>query len=106
SRKTSPSNTVRADGVFEPVVAPEEFFVARGIIQERARRLSDEDLLAQLRQLAQKHSTLSAQIIDATEGMPPSGTYRSRFGSLLRAYRLAGFEPLRDYHYVEINRNR
>ena len=31
----------------------------------------------------------------------PSG---SRFGSLLRAYQMIGYEPERDYRYVEINR--
>ena len=30
--------------------------------------------------------------------------YRSRFGSLLRAYQLIGYSPGRDYDYVEINR--
>ena len=52
-----------------------------------------------------KHITLSSHLIDATEGMPPSSSYRSRFGSLVRAYRLAGFTPNRDYQFIEINRN-
>src|SRR5262249_45706794 len=30
--------------------------------------------------------------------------YRSRFGSLLRAYHLVGFMPDRDYRYIEVNR--
>jgi DNA invertase Pin-like site-specific DNA recombinase len=95
--KNSPEMWVRADGVYEAVISPEEFFLARGVILERSRRLSDEDMLAALRTLAQQHACLSSQIIDAAEGLPPSGAYRSRFGSLLRAYRLAGFEPERDY---------
>ena len=36
--------------------------------------------------------------------MPSSSAYRTRFGSLLRAYRLVGYSPGRDYEYVEINR--
>ena len=36
--------------------------------------------------------------------MPSSSAYRSRFGSLLRAYRLVGYSPARDYDYLEINR--
>ena len=36
--------------------------------------------------------------------MPSSSAYRTRFGSLLRAYRLVGYSPGRDYDYVEINR--
>jgi DNA invertase Pin-like site-specific DNA recombinase len=102
--RNSPEMWVRADGVFQPIISSEEFFVARGIIQERLRRLSDEDMLAGLRELARQHATLSSQIIDASETLPSSAAYRGRFGSLLRAYRLAGFEPDRDYRYVEINR--
>jgi hypothetical protein len=30
--------------------------------------------------------------------------YRTRFGSLIKAYQLVGFSPARDYDYVEINR--
>ena len=31
--------------------------------------------------------------------MPASSAYRTRFGSLLRAYQLAGYRPDRDYRY-------
>lgn len=102
--RNSPEMWVRADGVYQPVVAPEDFFIARGIFQERARRLSNEEMLARLRILAAQHATLSSQIIDAAEDAPASSAYRSRFGSLLQAYKLAGFEPDRDYRYIEINR--
>lgn len=95
---------VRADGVFAPIVSSEEFLVARGIIHERFRRFSNEEMLTRLKSLASEHAVLSSQIIDAAEGLPSSGAYRSRFGSLLQAYRLAGFEPERDYRYLKINR--
>ena len=36
--------------------------------------------------------------------MPSTAAYRSRFGSLLRAYQLIGYSPGRDYDYVEVNR--
>jgi DNA invertase Pin-like site-specific DNA recombinase len=102
--QNSPEMWVRADGVFAPIVSSEEFYVARGIIQERSRRLSDEELLSRLESLSRQQAYLSSQIIDSAEGMPSSSTYRSRFGSLLQAYRLVGFDPGRDYSYLEINR--
>ncbi len=34
----------------------------------------------------------------------PVSAYRSRFGSLLRAYERIGYTPERDYRYVETNR--
>lgn len=103
--RNSPEMWVRADGVFAPIVSSEDFFVARGIIQERVRRFSDEEMLARLRMLAKEHAVLSSQIIDTAEGLPSSGAYRCRFGSLSAAYRRAGFEPPRDYRYLEVSRD-
>lgn len=100
----APEMWVRSDGAFQPIVNSEDFFVARGIIQERNRRLSDDEMLARLRVLGEKHQTLSGHLIDTTEGMPLSAAYRTRFGSLLRAYQLAGIDTGRDYRFLEINR--
>jgi DNA invertase Pin-like site-specific DNA recombinase len=99
-----PDIWVRADGVYEAIIDPQSFFTAQGIIQERNRRFSDEELIAMLARLIEQHSDVSAHLIDQTEGIPSSATYRARFGTLVQAYRLAGFEPERDFSYVEINR--
>lgn len=95
---------VRAEGAFEPIVEPEAFYVARGIIQERNRRFSEEEMLTSLKALAQRHTLLSGLLIDETDGMPSSSAYRNRFGSLIRAYHLIGYTPDRDYEYIQINR--
>ena len=102
--RNTPDMWVRAEGAFEPVVCAEDFFVARGNFAERARRVSSEDMIAHLRRLGEAVATVSAGAIDSDESMPSSAAYRSRFGSLLSAYRLAGIEPARDYGYVEVNR--
>lgn len=94
---------VRADGAFAPVVPAADFYVARGIIAERVRRVSSEEMLDQLRRLGGATPVVSARVIDADEAMPSAAAYRSRFGGLLNAFRLAGLEPARDYGYVEIN---
>lgn len=95
---------VRADGAFQPVVSTEAFFMAQGIIKERARRLTDDEMLGRMKALIKRNCVLSSQLIDAADEMPNSAAYRNRFGSLLNAYRMAGYEPERDYRYVEINR--
>lgn len=95
---------VRANGVFEALVDVSHFARAAAIIAERSQRLSDEELLAKLSDLFQSVGILSGLIIDEREDLPSSSAYRSRFGSLLRAYSLVGFRPRRDYRYVEINR--
>lgn len=102
--RNTPDMWVRADGVFKAVVDPESFFVARGIIQERARTYSNDEMIAKLRQLLGQKGELSAGMIDDADGMPTSAGYRHRFGSLIEAYRLVGFDSGRDYEFVQINR--
>jgi DNA invertase Pin-like site-specific DNA recombinase len=99
-----PDMWVRAEHAFEGVVAPELFYTARGMILERNRTISDEDMLTGLRALAANHPRLSGLLIDETDGLPSSSCYRTRFGSLVRAYRLIGYTPERDYEYIETNR--
>ena len=100
-----PDMWVRAEDAFEAVVDPESFYMARGIIQERNRQFTDEEMLARLRHLLTTHPELTGGLIDNSEGMPSSSAYRHRFGSLIKAYRLAGFIPERSYEYLEINRH-
>jgi DNA invertase Pin-like site-specific DNA recombinase len=64
--------------------------------------LSDDDLVELLRESLQKHGYLSRKIIDETEGIPSSGTYFLRFGSMKRVYELAGFP--RDFYRPPVER--
>jgi DNA invertase Pin-like site-specific DNA recombinase len=95
---------IRANGVFEPIVDPQSFYTVQGIIMERNRCFSNEEMLDRLKKLLDTKGRLSGFLIDETVGMPASSSYRVRFGSLIRAYRLIGYTPDRDYQYIEINR--
>lgn len=95
---------IRKDQAFEAIVPLDMFYTAQGIIRERSRKYSDDELLDLLKILYQKHGFLSGLIINESENTPTTGVYSNRFGSLLRAYELIGFKPDRDYHYIEINR--
>lgn len=99
-----PDMWIRKQGAFESIVPPEAFYTAQGIIQARARRYTNEELLARLRQLYQQRGFLSGIIIDECDNMPSAAAYAHRFGSLVRAYQLVGFTPARDYQYLEVNR--
>ncbi|WP_269214453.1 recombinase family protein [Pseudacidovorax intermedius] len=99
-----PESWIRCDGAFSGIVPVEQFLRARAIINARAVHLEDEHLLAVLRVTLEKHGALSGIVIDEEEGTPSSSVYRSRFGSLLRAYSLIGYQPRRNYAYLEINR--
>ena len=77
---------------------------ARAIIASRSDQLSSERMLELLQSILNRRGDLSGLIIDEFEGCPSSSAYRSRFGSLLRAYALVGFTPDHDFRYLEINR--
>lgn len=100
----APEMWVRAENVFEQVIAPETFHIARGIIRERSRKFSEQEMLDRLRSLFEKYGYISGLIIDEASDAPSSSAYSHRFGSLIRAYSLVGFEPDRDFRYIEINR--
>ncbi|MPY73437.1 MAG: recombinase family protein [Alphaproteobacteria bacterium] len=102
--RNNPDMWIRAGAAFEPIVDRELFDAAQAIIVERSKRLSDDELLDGLRRLFEAQGYLSGLIIDETDDLPSSSTYRHRFGSLIRAYRLVGYAPRRDYRYIEINR--
>ena len=102
--RNGPESWRRANGAFTPIVHQSQFEAARAIIEERSRRLTNDGLLDLLRRLLQVNGYLSGVLIDESEMGASSSAYQTRFGSLLRAYELIGFTPLRDYRYIEINR--
>lgn len=99
-----PDMWIRADAAFPPVVEPALFEAVRQILAERSRRFTDDDMIARLAGLLKSVGRLSGLVIDERDDMPSSSAYRSRFGSLLRAYALVGYSPARDYDYVAVNR--
>lgn len=104
-RVVNPSNMwIRGEGAFDSVVNPTLFEAVRHIIHERSRRFSDQEMLDYLASLLQRRGCLSGFVIDEHEDMPSSSAYRTRFGSLLRAYKLVGYSPGRDYDFIEVNR--
>jgi DNA invertase Pin-like site-specific DNA recombinase len=101
--RNDPSRWIRKESAFEAIVTPELFYTTQGIIRERSKCYTNEEMITRLRELMENNTTLSAGLIDASENIPTSATYRTRFGSLIRAYQLAGFTPAHDYHYLQIN---
>lgn len=99
-----PGEWVRADGAFRGIIDPAIFDRAQQIIHYRAEKISNERMLELLAQVLARQGYLSGLIIDEFQDCPSSSVYRSRFGSLLRAYALVGFSPHHDYRYLETNR--
>jgi hypothetical protein len=95
---------IRADGTFEGIIEPSLFHTAQGIILARSRKLSNDEMLEKLRGVLKQHGRISGILIDETDDLPSSTAFRSRFGSLVSAYQLIGYDSGIDYGFVEINR--
>jgi DNA invertase Pin-like site-specific DNA recombinase len=100
-----PDMWVRSDGAFISVVEARYFYTAQGIIRERNRRFSNDDMLDKLRSLRDRQGWLSGIMIDEAEDMPSSSAYAHRFGGLIAAYRLIGYDPGIDYSFQEVNKH-
>lgn len=103
--ENDPEMWVRSDGVFDAIVEPRHFYTAQGIIRERNRKFTNEEMLSKLRALHERQGWLSGILIDETDDMPPSSAYMHRFGGLTEAYKLIGYDPGRDLRFIEDNRH-
>lgn len=99
-----PEHWIRAEGAFEGIVEPALFFSAQGIIIERSRKFTNEEMLEKLKGVLTRHGRISGILIDERDDMPSSAAFRHRFGSLVAAYSLIGYSPQIDYGFIEINR--
>lgn len=99
-----PEMWIRSDGAFPAVVDPQQYALVQDAILTRTKRYSDQEMLGSLKELWQRLGQISGLLIDEQDAMPSSSAYRSRFGSLVRAYQLIGYTPSTDYSFIEINR--
>lgn len=99
-----PDRWIRTEGAFEGIVDPTIFFAAQGIIIERSRKFTNDEMLEKLRGVLQQRGRISGILIDECDDMPSSAAFRHRFGSLVAAYSLIGYTPQTDYGFIEVNR--
>jgi DNA invertase Pin-like site-specific DNA recombinase len=102
--KNLPEQWIRTKEAWPGIVDEEVFCAAQGIILDRSKKLSNEEMLEKLRELFGRHGRISGILIDEEEGMPSSAAFRHRFGTLVRAYALIGYSPPVDYSFIEDNR--
>jgi DNA invertase Pin-like site-specific DNA recombinase len=86
----------KADWVLRPKAFPaiihqDTFDEAQRILLDQTCHKTDEQLLEELRALLAAEGRLSRQIIERSYAVPSLSTYVHRFGSLQRAYELAGW---------------
>jgi hypothetical protein len=103
-RRNARDEWIRRDGAFPAAVDRLLFEAAQVIIQERSRKLTEDDMLEALRRVLAAHGRLTGILIDEAEDTPSSSAYSQRFNSLLRAYQLIGYTPDRDFAFLAANR--
>jgi hypothetical protein len=91
-RKHHPrSEWVLAPDAFEPIIDRSMFEKVQQRFAQLTVNLSDAQLLEGLRVLLQKHGRLNTAVITKSPGAASVTGYVKRFGSLLRAFELAGY---------------
>ncbi len=91
-----PDSWVRADKVFTPIVPIRLFNKAQKLVKSAKSKMPDAVMLHLLEKLYKKHGHLSSSLINASKRTPYATTYSERFGSILNAYKLIGYEPSRN----------
>jgi DNA invertase Pin-like site-specific DNA recombinase len=99
-----PDEWIRKEGAYQGIVEREIFLRAREIILARSQKLTNEEMLEKLRELFTQHGRISGILIDETDGLPSSAAFGHRFGSLISAYKLIGYDPGINFSFIEENR--
>ena len=99
-----PEQWVRAENVLEPIVDRKLFDRAQVILKTIYRHMTNDEMLAALNALLARGGALSASIVDAAPDCPPSTRYHSRFGSIVKAYELIGYQPPKSCRFIHVNR--
>lgn len=101
-RNTDPSTWVRYPGAFEPIVSRELFEKAQRVRAKRNRRVSNDDVVRRLQRIHSTNGEITTRLIKE-DGYVGCGAIRERFGSIERAYTVAGLRPKRDLSLISID---
>ena len=89
-RRNAENTWVRFRAAFPAIVSTSIFKRAQQERRIRMKKFTDEELLEKLRTLYLQHGAVSTRLIGDANHLPQQGVFRSRFGGLLNAYKLAG----------------
>ncbi len=95
ARRLPRNEWTRVPGAFEGIVPLELFKVANANVRTHRRSPSDDRLIDDLRGLAASGTAPSSKTIRDAPNLYCPAVYQRRFGSLSRAYELAGYEMTR-----------
>ncbi|PBB89617.1 recombinase family protein [Mesorhizobium sp. WSM3864] len=99
-----PEQWLRVENVLEPIVNRKLFRRAQTLLKTIHRHMSDQEMLDALKALLARRGALSTFIIDDAPDCPPAQRYAWRFGTLVKAYELIGYEAPKNCRYIHVNR--
>lgn len=96
-----PEMWIRHENAFKGIVSPDIFARAQTVLAEleRGRKVSDQELLDRLRALLRRKGRLTMKLMQAAEDVPDWTVYARRFGSIMNAYKLIGYEAKPRYSF-------
>ncbi|MET4800285.1 recombinase family protein [Bradyrhizobium sp. LB11.1] len=84
---------IRCENAFPAIVSVELFNQVQEVMRARREQRSNQEAIDRLAALGREKGRLSVAIIAAADGILSAESYRRRFGSLVAAYALAGYQP-------------
>jgi DNA invertase Pin-like site-specific DNA recombinase len=104
SVKLPKSEWILTPSAFEPIVDHATFLKAQQVLSYRTTNISNEELLKRLSILLSREGRLSLRLINNSNDLPSSSTYRHRFGSLRRAYEMIGYGRPEQFGPIDLRR--
>jgi DNA invertase Pin-like site-specific DNA recombinase len=99
--KNLPNRWVRSEKVVEPIVDQSLFARAQQILAERYHVMSDDEMIKGLRMVLKRKGKLNFGIIKEAAAIPSAACYVKHFGSLRKAYALAGHQSSRNCDWID-----
>jgi DNA invertase Pin-like site-specific DNA recombinase len=88
-----PDQWAAKPGAFVPIVDQQTFDRVQIVLQKRAQRTSNEELLNSLKRLLKRRGKLTENLIAEAPNLAGLSTYHSHLGSLRRIYKVVGYRP-------------
>ncbi|MBM4018929.1 MAG: recombinase family protein [Planctomycetes bacterium] len=86
ARRNPHQDWIVTPGAYEPVVPPELFEQAQGILDGRKRRYDRDEMLANLRDLYEKYHVITSRLVRFEKKCPAPEFYASKFNGLTGAF--------------------
>jgi hypothetical protein len=93
--KADPKDWILVPNAFRGIISRKVFERARRLLLKRRRSFTNEELLDALRAFLARHGKITDKFIKRYGGVPSHQVYARRFGSLMVAYQLIGYEGVK-----------